>query len=88
MSGQTQRPSSYGPGPDYDKRQKRERIRTVLIGLTIGCALSAMLLFARSAMKPAATPGPAAPAATTSSPATGPSPAPAQPVSPATPPTR
>ena len=65
--------TTYGPGPDYDQRQKRERIRTVLIGLTIGCALSAMLLFARSAMKPA-TPAPA------------PANAPASPTAPANPP--
>lgn len=57
MSNAAPRTTS-GPGPDYDKRQKRERLRTVLIGLTIGCALSAMLFFARSAMKPA-TPAPA-----------------------------
>lgn len=71
--------TSYGPGPDYDQRQKRERIRTVLIGLTIGCALSAMLLFARSAMKPA-TPAP------TSSTAPAPANAPASSTAPANPP--
>jgi hypothetical protein len=31
----------------YQKRATRERIKTLLIGLGIGCALSAMLLMAK-----------------------------------------
>jgi hypothetical protein len=63
--------------PDYEKRKHVERVKTVLIGLTIGCLLAGVLFYARyqSTRGNAASP-PSAPASPGSAPAPAPTPAP------------
>ncbi|MCU0689043.1 MAG: hypothetical protein MUE97_04800 [Phycisphaerales bacterium] len=54
--------------PDYEKRKHLDRVKTVLIGLTIGCLLAGLLFYARYQSSQRAASGSAPPA--TSSPAT------------------